>query len=74
MSDSNDFGTLLERHNKALLEANTLNKASVFDALATAGINTVIVTFDGEGDSGQIQDVSRLMPASLKLFPSRSMP
>ena len=58
MSDSNNVGTLLERHNKALLEANTLNKATVFDALATAGINTVIVTFDGEGDSGQIQDIT----------------
>ena len=30
----------------------------MFDALATAGINTVIVTFDGEGDSGQIQDIT----------------
>ena len=58
MSDSKDFDTLLQRHNKALLEANTLNKASVFDALATAGVNTVIVTFDGEGDSGQIQDIT----------------
>jgi hypothetical protein len=58
MSDSKDFGTLLERHNKALLEANSANKAAVFDALAMAGINTVNVTFDGEGDSGQIQDIT----------------
>ena len=58
MSDSKDFDTLLGRHNKALSEANTFNKAAVFDALATAGINTVIVTFDGEGDSGQIQDIT----------------
>jgi hypothetical protein len=57
MSDSKDFGTLLERHNKALLEANSANKAAVFDALATAGINTVNVTFDGEGDSGQIENI-----------------
>jgi hypothetical protein len=58
MSDSKDFDTLLQRHNKALSEANIFNKAAVFDALATAGINTVIVTFDGEGDSGQIQDIT----------------
>ena len=58
MNDSKDLGELLPRHNQALSEANTLNKASVFDALATAGINTVIVTFDGEGDSGQIQDIT----------------
>ena len=58
MSDSKDFDTLLQRHNKALSEANTLNKAAVFDALATVGIATVNVTFDGEGDSGQIQDIT----------------
>ena len=31
------------------------NKTSLFDALATAGITTVIVNFDGCGDSGQIE-------------------
>jgi hypothetical protein len=57
MSDSKDFEALLERHNKALSEANAFNKAAVFDALATAGISTVNVTFDGEGDSGQIENI-----------------
>ena len=33
------------------------NKAALFDALAAAGIATVIVTFDGSGDSGQIESV-----------------
>jgi len=36
-------------------EVLTLNKAAVFDALAAAGITTVIVNFDGYGDSGQIE-------------------
>jgi hypothetical protein len=31
------------------------NKTSLFDALAAAGITTVIVNFDGCGDSGQIE-------------------
>jgi hypothetical protein len=57
MSDSTDFVTLLERHNKALLETNASNKAAVFKALANAGIATVNVTFDGEGDSGQIENI-----------------
>ena len=35
----------------------TLNKAAVFDALAGVGITTVIVTFDGCGDSGQIERI-----------------
>lgn len=33
------------------------NKAAVFAALAGAGIVTVIVTFDGYGDSGQIESI-----------------
>ncbi len=33
------------------------NKAAVFDALALAGITNVEMTFDGYGDSGQIEDV-----------------
>ena len=33
------------------------NKAVLFDALAAAGIETVIVTFDGYGDSGQIENI-----------------
>lgn len=34
------------------------NKAALFDALAQAGITSVEVTFDGYGDSGQIEDIT----------------
>lgn len=33
------------------------NKAAIFDALASVGIASVIVLFDGYGDSGQIDSV-----------------
>ena len=33
------------------------NKTVLFDALAAAGITAVIVTFDGSGDSGQIENI-----------------
>jgi len=33
------------------------NKTSLFDALAAAGITKVIVSFDGCGDSGQIETI-----------------
>jgi hypothetical protein len=33
------------------------NKAVLFEALAQAGIATVLVEFDGYGDSGQIEDI-----------------
>jgi hypothetical protein len=35
-----------------------LNKAAVFTALTAAGITQIIVSFDGYGDSGQIEDIS----------------
>lgn len=34
------------------------NKKALFDVLAAAGIGTVVVTFDGSGDAGQIENVS----------------
>jgi hypothetical protein len=51
-------------------EVLTLNKTALFDALAAAGITTVIVNFDGYGDSGQVEaiearagDEERALPA-----------
>lgn len=35
-----------------------LNKLALFEALAKAGITSVVVTFDGCGDSGQIEDIT----------------
>ena len=44
---------------RAQLAADALpaNKAALFDALAAAGITSVVVTFDGCGDSGQIEGI-----------------
>jgi len=39
-------------------EVRAANKAALFDALAAAGIAVVVVTFDGSGDSGQIENVT----------------
>ena len=38
-------------------EALPLNKTALFDALAAAGIPRVLVTFDGAGDAGQIEEI-----------------
>ena len=35
-----------------------LNKAALFEALAAGSIASVVVTFDGSGDDGQIEDVT----------------
>jgi hypothetical protein len=57
MSDI-DIVASYQNHQKALAEANAINKHAVFDALSTAGIAAVNVTFDGEGDSGQIENIT----------------
>ena len=33
------------------------NKAAILDALAAGGVTQVVVSFDGYGDSGQIEDI-----------------
>ncbi|HTR34988.1 MAG TPA: hypothetical protein VMH80_03750 [Bryobacteraceae bacterium] len=60
MNDTDDFTAKYRRHNEILAECNAFNKSAVFDALADSGITTVTVNFNGEGDSGQIEDVSAL--------------
>jgi len=57
MSDTDIFMASYQNHRKAFGEANVVNKATVFDALAAVGITTIAVTFDGEGDSGQIENI-----------------
>jgi len=47
----------IERRDRLLAEVRPANKAAVFDALAAAGITMVEVTFDGAGDSGQIESI-----------------
>src|SRR5450432_4942163 len=48
-------------YEKTLAAANTANKTAVFEALAAAGITSVVITFNGEGDSGQMEDVVALI-------------
>jgi hypothetical protein len=38
-------------------ELHPRNKAALFDVLAAAGVTLVTVSFDGYGDSGQIQNI-----------------
>jgi hypothetical protein len=58
MTNSNDTIDDYRRYSQALAEANTINKDAFFEVLTTAGITTVCVEFDGEGDSGQIGDIT----------------
>lgn len=57
MSDVTEMMVQYQAHAKALAEATKTNKATIFAALAAASVTLVTVTFDGGGDSGQIQEV-----------------
>jgi hypothetical protein len=58
MSNSNSFLNHYAPHQKNRARADQLNKAAVFDALNAAGITNVAVEFDGEGDDGQMNDIT----------------
>ena len=56
--DIGDDWAETDRQHAALAEAiRPANKAALFEALASAGITTVIVQFDGGGDSGQVESI-----------------
>jgi hypothetical protein len=69
----NDFLKHYELYLKAVVNANELNKAVVFDALAAAGLTRVTVDFDGEGDSGQINDITAYTGEAPAEFPSTAL-
>lgn len=52
------FLTEQAEHNRRAEELRPANKAALFGALAKAGITLVTVTFDGYGDSGQVEDIA----------------
>ena len=47
-----------EQRRELAAEAFDANRTALFDALAAAGIADITVEFDGEGDQGQIEDVT----------------
>lgn len=52
-----DWDLKSQAHAKLKAEVFKQNKAAFLDALAAAGITAIIVSFDGYGDSGQIENV-----------------
>lgn len=56
-SSADDFLARYHEHEARAAELHPSNKAALFAALRDAGIASVLVHFDGYGDSGQIEDV-----------------
>lgn len=72
-----DFASVFAAHLKQAdreAELRPANKERLFDALSTAGISHVTVTFDGEGDSGQIESISAWAGDAAVEFPSVEIP
>ena len=68
MIDSSDFLLSYSKYKQDLGKINAENKAAVFAVLKASSITQVNVTFNGEGDSGQIEDILALssdVPAEL---------
>jgi hypothetical protein len=55
-------------------ELRPANKDRLFDALTAAGISHVTVTFDGEGDSGQIESIAAWAGETAVDFPAVEIP
>ncbi|SEO29091.1 hypothetical protein SAMN04488103_11928 [Gemmobacter aquatilis] len=56
-----DFATIFAGHAERTARIEALrpaNKDQLFDSLVAAGITHVTVSFDGEGDSGQIESIA----------------
>jgi Family of unknown function (DUF6878) len=58
MNDTDPTFASYDRYREALGEASESNKTVVFDALLAANITSVVVEFDGAGDSGQIESIT----------------
>jgi len=52
------FLTEQAEHNRRADDLRPANKAALFGALTKVGITFVTVTFDGYGDSGQVEDIT----------------
>ena len=55
--DFSDWFAKEARRTQLDAELMPANKNALFDVLAAAGVVTVVVTFDGYGDSGQIESI-----------------
>lgn len=56
-NDPSDWEAKRAAQDRLHAELQPLNKTALFDALAAAGVTHVVVSFDGYGDSGQIENV-----------------
>lgn len=72
-----DLAAIFAAHAERQARIDTLrpgNKDRLFDGLVVAGITHVTVTFDGEGDSGQIERIAAWAGEAEVEFPAVEIP
>ena len=72
-----DLASIFAAHTERQARIDALrpgNKDRLFDGLSAAGITHVTVTFDGEGDSGQIESVAAWSGETVVDFPAVEIP
>lgn len=73
MIDMQEIMKSIATRSEALAEAWKLNEVAFFDALSAADITLVSVLFDGEGDSGQISDITAFRGGDTVLLPTQTI-
>ena len=69
MDDMQKFLDSISRRRATLSEVGNANKQIILDSLAANGFTRVSVTFDGEGDSGQIDNLAGFVGDVLTKLP-----
>jgi hypothetical protein len=73
MTNPNDIADAYKRYAEAEAQANTLNKTALFANLAATEITLVNAEFDGEGDSGQINEITAHKGTTVVPLPALSV-
>lgn len=74
MTSNDNFLSRYKLHAQTLAEATAKNKGTVFGALSAANITRVEVTFNGEGDSSQIEEIIAFLKDKQCGLPAESVP
>ena len=72
-SAPSDWETKRAAQDRLRAELQPLNKAALFEALSAFGVTLVVVSFDGYGDSGQIENAEVKAGDTVVPMPDRTI-
>jgi hypothetical protein len=72
-ADPDSYEAKQAAYNRLAAELRASNKAALFDVLSAAGLTHVIVSFDGYGDTGQIENIEAKAHDEVVKLPPREV-